>query len=483
MSYNGAAMNAPPPGIFKANDIRGIAGETLTADGARRIGNALAAAALEQGAGQIALGRDGRLSSPELAAALADGLCEGGIAVMDIGIVPTPALYYAAAKHCGGSGVMITGSHNPKNYNGMKMMLGGATLKSRAVRALYERIQSGNLASNRRATITTKTIGAEYIDAVIAANPPPIVKNIGDSNPATKALKIVVDAGNGAAGQLAPRLYRAMGYEVRALFCDIDGNFPNHHPDPARPENLADAAAAAAKWRADAAFVFDGDGDRLGVLLPDNKGGYENIFPDRLLMLFAEDMLRRNPGGGVVFDVKCSAALPPFVKARGGKADMQPTGHAFIKSQMKETGALLGGEMSGHFYFAEGWFGVDDALFAGARLARILSGGGGMDTIPNMIASPELLADMQNPHAFIERLQKAAAEKKGGESLFGDAAVVTIDGLRADYADGFGLVRASNTTPSLVFRFEGADAASLQRIQNTFRNIMQTHAPEVQLPF
>ncbi len=476
-------MTAPPPEIFKANDIRGIYGKTLTAGGAKLIGCALAAAAKAQGAKHIALGRDGRLSSPELAAALADGLCEGGVAVADIGVVPTPVLYYAAAKHCGGSGVMITGSHNPKNYNGMKMMLGGATLKSEAVRALYERIQSGDFGKSERAPLTNQTIGAEYIDAVIAQNPPlSIAKNAGEPAPPAKALKIVVDAGNGAAGQLAPLLYRKMGCEVRELFCDIDGNFPNHHPDPARPENLADAARAAEQWRADAAFVFDGDGDRLGVLLPGGDG-YENIFPDRLLMLFARDMLSRNPGGGVVYDVKCSANLSPFVKACGGEADMQPTGHSFIKARMKQTGALLGGEMSGHFYFAEGWIGVDDALFAGARLARILAAGGGMDDIPNSCASPELLADMQNPHAFVGQLQKNAREESGEKSLFGDAAITAIDGLRADYADGFGLVRASNTTPSLVFRFEGANAAAMQRIQNTFRKIIKTAAPNLQLPF
>ena len=468
-SYNGAVMTVPPE-IFKANDIRGIAGETLTLDGAKLIGRALAATAQQQGITRIALGRDGRLSSPQLAAALADGICQGGIATTDIGIVPTPALYYAAHKYCGGSGVMITGSHNPKNYNGMKMMLGGKTLKRESVRALYDRIQKGNFGSGECAPITKTTVGKEYIDAVIAANPP-----LAKTAPKAK-LKIVVDAGNGAAGQLAPLLYRAMNCEVRELFCDIDGNFPNHHPDPARPENLVDAARAAEEWLADAAFVFDGDGDRLGVLLP-GKNGMENIFPDRLLMLFARDMLNRNRGGSVVFDVKCSVNLAPFVKQHGGKADMQPTGHAFIKSRMQQTGALLGGEMSGHFYFAENWFGVDDALFAGARLVRILAGGGNMNDIPDFAASPELLADMHNPHAFITQLQTNA------DSLFDGATINTIDGLRADYADGFGLVRASNTTPSLVFRFEGKDAATLQKIQNAFRKVMQNAAPALQLPF
>ena len=465
-------MPAVPPEIFKANDIRGVAGETLTVGGARLIGRALAAEAREQGAEQIALGRDGRLSGPEIAAALAEGLRLGGMRAVDVGVVPTPALYYAAATRCGGSGVMVTGSHNPKNHNGMKMMLAGQTLKREKVRALFERIESENFGDNAPATKAQQVnIAREYIDAVIKATPQ-------NANAQTqKQLKIVVDAGNGAAGEIAPLLYQKMGCEVRGLFCDIDGNFPNHHPDPARAENIVDAKNAADEWQADAAFVFDGDGDRLGVLLPGDNGA-ENIFPDRLLMLFARDMLTRNKGSGVVYDVKCSATFAPFVRACGGKPDMQPTGHAFIKARMKETGALLGGEMSGHFYFAENWFGVDDALLAGARLIRILESGGGMKGVPQTVASPELLADMsgRDQHAFIARLQKSA-------KFPGAKEVVDIDGLRVEYEDGFGLARASNTTPSLVFRFEGADAAALQRIQDEFRAALQDADANIKLPF
>ncbi len=457
-----------PPEIFKANDIRGVAGGTLTVAGAELIGKALAAQARAEGAGEIALGRDGRLSSPELAAALARGLCEGGVAVRDIGLAPTPALYFAATNLCGGSGVMVTGSHNPKNHNGMKMMLAGKTLKREKVRALYERIAREDYGGKPPAKQTTRAdIKNDYIKAAAAANP----------NPPRK-LKIVADAGNGAAGEFAPALFRAMGCEVRELFCGIDGNFPNHHPDPARPENLKDAAKTMREWKADAAFVFDGDGDRLGVLLPDANGEPQNIFPDRLLMLFARDMLARNSGAGVVFDVKCSANFAPFVLRLGGKPDMQPTGHAFIKSRMKETGALLGGEMSGHFYFAEGWGGFDDALFAGARLIRILAEGGGMEGVPDSAASPELLAEMsgRDPHAFVALLQKSA-------KFPGAKNIVDIDGLRAEYENGFGLVRASNTTASLVFRFEGKTESDMQNIQSEFRQALRAADPELQLPF
>ncbi|MGI9307015.1 MAG: phosphomannomutase/phosphoglucomutase [Gammaproteobacteria bacterium] len=435
-------MNAPPDSIFRANDIRGIYGETLTEDGARQIGRALARAGEN-----MALARDGRNSSPALSAALAAGLAEGGANVLDIGTAPTPALYFAAYELANGSGAMITGSHNPPAHNGIKMLLRGKTIGGREALKMLP-----GKTAKKAGAIRAVDIKEKYADAVCRAAP------------ASRPLHLVLDAGNGAAGEYAPALFAKLGYRVLPLFCDIDGNFPNHHPDPAQPENLTAARDALAESGADAAFVFDGDGDRLGVVLP---GAEDWVFPDRLLMLLARDLLSRHAGARVVFDVKCSAHLAPWIRKFGGVPDMQPTGHAFIKSRMRETGALLGGEMSGHFYFAENWRGFDDALLAGARLAAVLGASENpFAELPRAAASPEIVVPIG------ERCGREIIEKLRREADFGDAKIIAIDGVRAEYEDGFGLARASNTTASLVLRFEGRDEAALRRIREEFRRAL-----------
>ena len=442
-------MSGAPAEIFKANDIRGIYGDTLTEDGARWIGRALAAAVLDAGGGQIALARDGRLSSPALAAALAAGINAGGVEVIDIGLAPTPALYYAAYTAAGGNGAMVTGSHNPPDHNGVKMLINGKILPGTQVNKTLDNLPvSTALAACRRLDIKEEYMAA--ICAVVTSTPP---------------LHLIVDAGNGATGNYAPELYRRLGHRVSALFCEVDGTFPNHHPDPAQPENLRAARAALNDENADMALVFDGDGDRLGVLL---AGDEDWVFPDRLLMLLAQDMLVRHPGARVVFDVKCSAHLAPWIVRHGGIADMQPTGHAFIKARMAATGALLGGEMSGHFYFAENWRGFDDALLAGAKLAAIFATAHNpLAALPKPAASPEIVLPIygQNGQNLIATLR---AEAK----FAGACRIITLDGLRVEYADGFGLVRASNTTASLVLRFEGDDEPALQRIKSDFADAL-----------
>lgn len=438
-------MTAPPDAIFKANDIRGVFGETLTEDGVQHIGRALASAVVKDGGGTIAVGRDGRKSSPVLAQALSRGLQEGGAQVLDIGLAPTPALYFAAYQQANGCGAMITGSHNPPDHNGIKMLIGGKTLGGKQAQQLP---QAKAQVHHDHSACQSLDIRRQYFAAA--------AKAAGDCHP----LRLVVDAGNGAAGEYAPQLYQQLGHEVHPLFCEIDGSFPNHHPDPAQPENLSFAREELKKTRADAAFVFDGDGDRLGVIVP---GKEDWVFPDRLLMLLARDMLARNPGGRVVFDVKCSAHLAPWIVKHGGVPDMQPTGHAFIKKQMKETGALLGGEMSGHFYFAENYLGFDDALLAGAKLAKIFAEHKQpLADVPKSFASPEIVIDIgkRNGHEIIDTLARRAS--------FANAKIINIDGVRAEYEDGFGLARASNTTASLVLRFEGETEAALQRIKNDF---------------
>ena len=343
--------------IFRANDIRGVADSSLSVDVAEQIGRALAAVAVERGFARIALGRDGRESSPRLSAAVASGLVAGGMRVFDIGVNPTPAVYYAAATRADGCGAVVTGSHNPKNYNGVKMMLGNETLSGDAVADLAARIRDGFAPSARVGGCEPLDVAPAYLAELRA--------NIRLARP----LKIVVDAGNGATGDFAPKMLRALGCEVDELFCEIDGAFPNHHPDPARPENLRAAANRRRELGADAAFVFDGDGDRLGAILPESGA----VAADRLLMLFARDCLRAAGGRAVVFDVKCTRHLAPWIAACGGVAHMRPTGHAFIKRAMAELDAVCGGEMSGHFYFRDKWRGFDDAIFAAARLAEILA--------------------------------------------------------------------------------------------------------------
>lgn len=444
--------------IFKANDIRGTFNKTLDVTIAQQIGMAFASEAKSKGAVDIAVGRDGRLSSPVLASALIDGIISCGINVIDVGLVPTPALYFAANQHTAGTGIMITGSHNPKDDNGMKMMIFGETLKCEDVTRLFHRITNKDFATASKGLTKTIDICHDYINGVYNANK------------ISRPLSVVIDAGNGAAGEFAPQLMRALGCQVHPLFCDIDGNFPNHHPDPTQAKNLHSAADTLKKTNADIALAFDGDGDRLGVIFPNEN---YPIFADRLLMLFAQDLLSRHAGETIVYDVKCSAQLAPWVQKHGGKADMQPTGHAFIKGRMREIGAMLGGEMSGHFFFNENWYGFDDALFAAARLVAILSEQRiAFSQIPNRPASPELHIAMQpdqDQHQLIEKIAAFLAKNK-----IDNAEIITIDGIRIEYPNGFGLVRASNTTPSLVLRFEGEDEAIIQSIKQQFIQLLQS---------
>jgi len=454
-----------PKEIFKAYDIRGIVGKTLTPDIVEKIGHAIGSEAVARKQNAIVIGRDGRLSGPALAAALAQGIRKSGIDVIDLGLVATPMTYFAAYHLGTHSAVMVTGSHNPPDYNGLKMVLGGETLSGEAIQALRVRIETGDLAQGGGA-YRTYDIADEYI-ARIAADVKPV-----------RPLKIAVDCGNGVPGAFAPKLFRALGCQVEKLFCEVDGNFPNHHPDPSVPENLNDLIAALQKGDAEIGLAFDGDGDRLGVVTKDGR----IIFPDRQLMLFAQDVLSRNPGAQVIFDVKSTRNLDPWIREHGGIPVLCRTGHSFIKAKMKETGALLAGEMSGHVFFKERWFGFDDGLYAGARLLEILSRqpdiGAALNNLPDTVNTPELqikLNEGEN-YALIDKLQKNA-------KFPGARNIVTVDGLRVEYADGFGLARPSNTTPVIVLRFEADDEAALKRIQEDFRKVILAEAPAAVLPF
>ncbi len=454
-----------PPSIFRAYDIRGIAGRTLTAEGVHAIGRAIGSVAVERGETRAFLGRDGRLSGPELSAALGAGLEATGLEVVDIGLVPTPVLYFAVCEFGSGTGVMLTGSHNPPDYNGLKIMIAGDTLAEDGIQDLRRRIESGDLqaAPGRR---RSQDVLPAYIERIV-----------GDVH-LSRALRVVVDCGNGVAGIAAPRLLRALGCEVTELYCDVDGRFPNHHPDPSVPENLEALRAAVLGGDADLGLAFDGDGDRLGVLARDGRV----IWPDRLLMLLAVDVLARNPGARILYDVKCSRHLDAAIRAAGGEPEMWKTGHSLIKARMRETGALLAGEMSGHVFFKERWYGFDDALYTAARLLEVLAADRRDPTavfaaLPDSVNTPELHVEMgEGEHfRFMERFAR--------EAHFEGAAVRTIDGVRADFADGWGLVRASNTTPCLVLRFEAEDEAGLHRIQEIFRRRMLAVEPELALPF
>ncbi|MDR1854126.1 MAG: phosphomannomutase/phosphoglucomutase, partial [Azoarcus sp.] len=387
----------PAAEIFKAYDIRGIVGKTLTADAVRAIGQAIGSEAAARAQRAIVVGRDGRLSGPELAGALADGIRAAGIDVIDIGCVPTPVTYFAAHQLGANSCVSVTGSHNPPDYNGLKMVLGGETLYGEKILALRERIVSGNLAHGAGALRT-----ADVLDDYLA-------RIVGDVKLA-RPMKIVIDCGNGVGGAVAPRLFRALGCEVTELFCEVDGHFPNHHPDPSKPENLQDAIRALRSGDAELALAFDGDGDRLGVVTRDG----EIIFPDRQLMLFAADVLARVPGGEIIYDVKCTRNLAPWVRAHGGKPTMWNTGHALVKAKLKQTGAPLAGEMSGHMFFKERWYGFDDGLYAGARLLEIVSkspdANAVLKALPNAVCTPELNIKMNEgePFELVARLREQA---------------------------------------------------------------------------
>jgi len=451
--------------IFKAYDVRGIVDKTLTEDAVYWIGRALGAEAEARGEQHIYVARDGRLSGPKLIAALTRGLTEAGRDVTDLGMAPTPVLYYAAYELGSGSGIMITGSHNPPEYNGLKMVLGGTTLSGPDIQQLRKRIESGTL-SEGSGSVDKADVVAQYI------------KRITNDVKLAKPMKVIIDCGNGVAGGVAPQLLRALGCDVSELFCEVDGNFPNHHPDPSKPENLLDLKQALAEQQADIGLAFDGDGDRLGVLTPTGNV----IWADRQMMLYAQDVLSRNPGAEIIYDIKCTTNLHKIIEQAGGKATMWKTGHSFIKAKLKESGAQLAGEMSGHIFFKERWYGFDDATYTAARLLEILAKDGRpaddiFNALPDNINTPELqlkTAEGEN-HPLVEKLVAAAD--------FPNAKITTIDGLRVDFDDGFGLVRASNTTPCLVFRFEATNEAALARIQEGFRTLVTTQAPEAELPF
>jgi phosphomannomutase/phosphoglucomutase len=453
--------------IFRAYDIRGVLGKTLTAPIARELGRAIGSEAQHRGLKEIAVGRDGRLSGPELAAALIEGLRAAGCNVIDIGAAPTPVLYFATHHLNIGSGVMVTGSHNPPDYNGFKIVLGGETLAEGAIQDLYARISEGRYTSGngglQRMDVSRDYIGRITEDVYIE-----------------RKLKVVVDCGNGIAGAVAPAVLEGIGCEVQPLYCDVDGNFPNHHPDPSDPKNLRDLILSVKQMNADLGVAFDGDGDRLGVVTANG----EMIFPDRLLMLFAKDVLTRNPGATIIYDVKCSGKLQPWILQAGGSPIMWRTGHSLIKAKMRETEAELAGEMSGHFFFRERWYGFDDGIYAAARLLEVLAAdveGRSAEEIfadlPKGVSTPELkIATQEGEHYhFVEKFQKAA--------IFEGARVTTIDGVRADWPDGWGLVRASNTTPTLVLRFDADNDDALLRIQSTFRQQLLAVERDLKLPF
>lgn len=455
----------PAKQIFKAYDIRGIVGDTLTSESVTQIGRAIGSEAIDRHCDAVCVGRDGRLSGPELCGALARGLQQTGVNVIDVGQVTTPMLYFAAHFFGTGSGVMVTGSHNPPEYNGLKMMLAGETLSGEQIAALRSRIEDGRLNSGN-GSLSQRGIRDAYMER--------IVSDIKLARP----MRIAIDCGNGVAGGVAPELYRRLGCNVEELFCEVDGTFPNHHPDPSQPENLADLIAALRTGDAEIGLAFDGDGDRLGVVTREGK----IIYPDRQLMLFAADVLSRNPGAEILFDVKCTRNLAPWISKHGGKPTMWKTGHSLIKAQMKKSGAPLAGEMSGHMFFGERWYGFDDGVYAGARLLEYLSTHADLsavfDQLPDSVNTPELqikLAEGEN-YAFIETLQKKAR-------FPGATEVVTIDGLRVEYPDGFGLARASNTTPVVVLRFEGDNEAALDRIKQAFRKTLHEVKPDADLPF
>ena len=461
-------MTATPsiaPEIFKAYDIRGIVGKTLTPEAVEAIGRAIGSGSRERGCPTVAIGRDGRLSGPELSAALAAGLQKSGVNVVDVGQVATPMVYFAAYQLETHSGVMVTGSHNPPDYNGLKMVVAGETLAGEAIQNLRRRIENGMLASGSGG-YRTHSIREDYLRR--------IVSDVKLARP----MKLAVDCGNGVAGATAPELYRRLGCEVAELYCEVDGNFPHHHPDPSQPGNLADLQRALAAGKGELGLAFDGDGDRLGVVTKSGK----IIYPDRQLMLFAADVLSRNPGAEVIFDVKSTRHLFTWIRKHGGRPLLWKTGHSFIKQKLRETGAPLAGEMSGHFFFKERWYGFDDGLYAGARLLEILSRSGdpgaALEALPDAISTPELhlkLAEGEN-YALMDKL-------KAGARFDGAREVITIDGLRVEYADGFGLARPSNTTPVVVLRFEADDAAALKRIQEDFRLAILAVKKDAKLPF
>jgi phosphomannomutase len=446
--------------IFKAYDIRGVVPDTLNEGVAEALGLAFGTQALAVGERVVAVGRDGRLSGPALSSALIRGLVAAGIEVIDIGLATTPLLYFAAHTLCT-SGIQVTGSHNPKDYNGFKMVLGGRAIYGEDIQNLRRMMEAGTGQRIEGGKVRHEEVLTAYRERIV-----------GDVKLA-RPMKIVVDCGNGVAGASAPAIFRALGCEVIELFSEVDGNFPNHHPDPSKPENLADVMRALRESDAELGLAFDGDGDRLGIV---TKQG-NNIYPDRQMILFAQDVLSRVPGGDIVFDVKCSQRLAPAIEAAGGVAHIYKTGHSLIKARMKELNSPLGGEMSGHIFFKERWFGFDDGTYAGARLLEIVSrspdANAVLDALPTSFSTPELNVACAEgePHALVEKIVALAAFDE-------PAQVSTIDGLRVDWPDGFGLIRASNTTPVLVLRFEGQTPEALHRIEETMLALLKKGKPD-----
>ncbi|HLX22703.1 MAG TPA: phosphomannomutase/phosphoglucomutase [Usitatibacter sp.] len=464
-------MTPIAPEIFKAYDIRGIVDRTLTEEAAEAVGRGLGVLARRQGASKFIVGRDGRLSGPRLARAVAKGLNATGIDVIDIGVVATPMVYFATHHFSTGSGVMVTGSHNPPEYNGLKMMVAGETLAAEAIQELRRIVEGAVTPAKAGAQPKPGTGSSEDVSEAYLAR---ITSDVKLSRPMT----IAIDCGNGSPGAYAPALFRKMGCKVIELFCEVDGNFPNHHPDPSKPENLEDLIAKLRESDAELGLAFDGDGDRLGVVTKSGK----IIFPDRQLMLFAAEVLGRNPGAEVIFDVKCTRNLFPWIRDHGGRPLLWKTGHSLIKSKLKETGAPLAGEMSGHIFFKDRWYGFDDGLYAGARLLEIVSREADasrvLESLPDSIATPELNIKLEREgenHALVAELRESAR-------FTGAREVITIDGLRVEYPDGFGLLRASNTTPVIVLRFEADSHEALARIREDFRRVLQAARPGLSIP-
>jgi phosphomannomutase/phosphoglucomutase len=451
--------------IFKAYDIRGIIGKTLDADVAYSIGQAFGSAALAKGEKTVVIGRDGRLSGPELTSALAKGLQSTGINVIDLGVVATPMVYFATNVLDANSGIMVTGSHNPPDYNGFKMVLAGEAIYGDTILALYDAILK-----------KTFTVGSgEYSNHDIKQA---YLERIFSDVKLDRKIKIAIDCGNGVAGAFAGDLYRAMGCEVTELFCEVDGNFPNHHPDPAHPENLQDLIRCLQNSDAEIGLAFDGDGDRLGIVTKDGQ----IIYPDRQLMLFAADVLSRNAGAQILYDVKCTRHLSHWIKQHGGVPLMWKTGHSLVKAKLKETASPLGGEMSGHVFFKDRWYGFDDGMYAGARLLEILSKVSDMtatlNALPQSSSTPELQVKLNEGENF-----SIIAAMQANANFPGATEIITIDGLRVEYPDGFGLARSSNTTPVIVMRFEAENESALSRIQAALKTAILAVKPDAVLPY
>jgi len=452
--------------VFKAYDIRGVVGDTIDEIFAEHLGRAFGSEAIAAGERAVAVGRDGRLSGPGLTAALARGLASTGLDVVDLGPVTTPMLYYVAAtrgQHGCNSGIQVTGSHNPKDYNGFKMVLAGRAIYGDDIQKLRQRIEAEDYvrAPGRQASMD---IFEEYKARIV-----------GDCK-LKRRMKIVVDSGNGIPGASAPAILRALGCDVQELYSEVDGDFPNHHPDPSKPENLADLIRTVQTTDAEIGLAFDGDGDRLGVVTKDGS----IIYPDRQLMLFATDILKRNKGATIIYDVKCTQRLAPLIRAAGGVPMMWKTGHSLVKAKLKETGAPIAGEMSGHIFFSERWYGFDDATYTAARLLEILSRSKDpsavLNALPTSFNTPELNVPCKEgePREVVQRLLDTAEFPGANE-------IITIDGLRAEYDDGFGLVRSSNTTPVLVLRFEGHTDAALHRIEKAFMEALRVVKPDARI--